>query len=122
MSVRDAWQVISKHAALALWTLVLLALTVEILAPGSVSAFFPLLWLVPIAFVLALLVPRQETRAWTSLVWSLPVAALLGLYTSVRTSGLGRSSMFLGLLVGVSVAVAALVLAKKRQIAEDDET
>jgi hypothetical protein len=113
MSLRDAWQVILKHAALAVWTLVLLALSVEILAPGSVSAFFSLLWFVPIAFVLALLVPRQETRAWTSLVWSLPLAALLGLYTAVRTSGLGRSSLFLGLLVGVSVAVAGLVLARK---------
>ena len=114
MTWHAAWQVVSKHAALALWTLVLLALSVEILAPGSVSAFFSLLWLVPAAFVLALLVPHQKPRAWTSLFWSVPLALVLGLYTAVKTSGLGRSSLFLGLLVGVTVGVAALVLARKQ--------
>lgn len=122
MSGGDAWHVISRHAALALWTLVVLAITVEILAPGSVSAFFSLLWLVPPAFVLALLVPHQASRRWVSLVWSLPLAVLFGMATAAKTSGLGRSSLFLGVLVGVGVGVAALVLAKNRRIGEDDET
>lgn len=115
MSLRDALRTIGKQAALALWTLIVLATTMELLSPGSVSAFFSFLWLIPPGVLLVLLIPNAEPRPWLSLVWSVPLAILLGLVTAAKTSELGRSSLFLGMLVGVTVVIAAFVLARKRE-------